>query len=113
MKKTNKKASVNFEIQLDQNNIPEKISWNATDGNNQINQAKAVMISIWDGKEKSSLKIDLWTKDMMAEEMKFFTFQILLKMNEVIKKSTGDEKLVFEMQKFIKKFGIMMEVLKK
>jgi len=50
---------------------------------------------------------------MTVQEMKFFTFQILLKMNEVIKKSTGDEKLVLEMQKFIKKFGIMMEVLKK
>ena len=37
------------------------------------------MISIWDSENKSSLKIDLWTKKMMVEEMKFFTFQILFK----------------------------------
>jgi len=68
---------------------------------------------MWDGEKKEALSIDIWTKEMTVQEMKFFTFQILLKMNEVIKKSTGDEKLVLEMQKFIKKFGIMMEVLKK
>jgi gliding motility-associated protein GldC len=112
MKKTNKKASVNFEIQLDQNNIPETISWNATDGNNQINQAKAVMISIWDGKEKSSLKIDLWTKDMMAEEMKFFTFQILDSLSETYQKSVGDEKISVEIKEFAKRIGKLSKVLK-
>ena len=43
-------------------------------------------------KKKEALSIDIWTKEMTVQEMKFFTFQILLKMNEVIKKSTGDEK---------------------
>ena len=70
------------------------------------------MISIWDGHEKSSLKIDLWTKDMMAEEMKFFTFQILDSLSSTYKKSVGDEKISNEIKEFAKKIGKMSKVLK-
>ena len=57
-------------------------------------KAKAVMISIWDGEQKSSLKINLWTKEMMAEEMKFFTFQIIDSLADNYKKSVGDEMIL-------------------
>ena len=97
---------------LNENNIAENISWLASDSGQDYIDSKSMILSMWDGEKKEALSIDIWTKDMTVQEMKFFTFQILLKMNEVIKKSTGDEKLVSEMRKFIKKFGIMMEVLK-
>ena len=112
MKKQLKKAKINIEIELNENNIAENISWLASDSGQDYIDSKSMILSMWDGEKKEALSIDIWTKDMTVQEMKFFTFQILLKMNEVIKKSTGDEKLVSEMQKFIKKFGIMMEVLK-
>ena len=113
MNKELKKAKINIEIDLNENNIAEKISWLASDNGQDYIDSKSMMLSMWDGEKKEALSIDIWTKEMTVQEMKFFTFQILLKMNEVIKKSTGDEKLVFEMQKFIKNFGVMMEVLKK
>ena len=112
MKKQLKKAKINIEIELNENNIAENISWLASDSGQDYIDSKSMILSMWDGEKKEALSIDIWTKDMTVQEMKFFTFQILLKMNEVIKKSTGDEKLVSEMQKFIKKFGIMMDVLK-
>ncbi len=112
MKKQLKKAKINIEIELNENNIAENISWLASDSGQDYIDSKSMILSMWDGEKKEALSIDIWTKDMTVQEMKFFTFQILLKMNEVIKKSTGDEKLVSEMQKFIKKLGIMMEVLK-
>ena len=112
MKKQLKKAKINIEIELNENNIAENISWLASDSGQDYIDSKSMILSMWDGEKKEALSIDIWTKDMTVQEMKFFTFQILLKMNEVIKKSTGDEKLVSEMRKFIKKFGIMMEVLK-
>ena len=77
MKKKQKRANINFTIDLDVNNIPENINWDATDSDNKPQNAKAVMISIWDGNDKRSLKIDLWTKEMMTEEMRFFIFQII------------------------------------
>tara|TARA_S200000501_G_C20719394_1_gene697770 strand:+ start:303 stop:644 length:342 start_codon:yes stop_codon:yes gene_type:complete len=112
MKKQLKKAKINIEIELNENNIAENISWLASDSGQDYIDSKSMILSMWDGEKKEALSIDIWTKDMTVQEMKFFTFQVLLKMNEVIKKSTGDEKLVSEMQKFIKKLGIMMEVLK-
>ena len=112
MKKKNRTGEIKFKVNLDQNNIPESIEWEATDSNNKLNSAKAVMISIWDEKKKSSLKIDLWTKDMMAEEMKFFAFQILDSLADSYQKAIGDEKISNEIKQFAIKIGKMSKVLK-
>tara|TARA_B100002052_G_scaffold295480_1_gene322084 strand:+ start:656 stop:994 length:339 start_codon:yes stop_codon:yes gene_type:complete len=112
MKKKQKTGVINFTIDLDSNNIPEKINWEATDSGNEKNDTKAVMISIWDASQKSSLKIDLWTKEMMVEEMKFFTIQILDSLGDTYIKSTSDEKIGNEIKMFAKKIGKMSNVLK-
>ena len=112
MKKQQKTGIINFTIDLDSNNIPEKINWEATDSGNQKNDTKAVMISIWDASQKSSLKIDLWTKEMMVEEMKFFTIQILDSLGDTYMKSTNDEKIGNEIKMFAKKIGKMSNVVK-
>ena len=112
MKKNQKTGIINFKIDLDANNIPEKINWEATDSGDKKNQTKAVMISIWDAEHKSSLKIDLWTKDMMVEEMKFFTIQILDSLGDTYIKSTNDQKVGEEIKKFAKKIGKISNVLK-
>ena len=70
------------------------------------------MISIWDGEQKSSLKINLWTKEMMAEEMKFFTFQMLDALADNYQKSVGDEKISVEIKDFAKKIGKAINVIK-
>ena len=57
MKKKEKTATINFKINLDPNNIPEEITWQATDSQNNINKAKAVIISVWDSEEKTSFKL--------------------------------------------------------
>ena len=59
------------------------------------------MLSFWDPKLKDSFNIDLWTKEMTMDEMKFFIFQNLLKMSGLIQKSTGDQ----ELSKLIKNFA--------
>lgn len=112
MKKNKKTAAINFKVNLDINNVPEKITWDATDSQNKNNNAKAVILSIWDGEEQTSLKIDLWTKDMMAEEMKFFIIQILDSLSETYKRAVGDEKIANEMKKFTHRIGKMSNVLK-
>lgn len=112
MKKNQKKGIINFKINLDANNIPENIIWEATDQEGKQNQTKAIMISIWDGHNKSSLKIDLWTKEMMVEEMKFFTFQILDALGDTYKRATNDENTGNEIKNFAKKMGKMSKVLK-
>mgnify|MGYP006131836471 CR=1 FL=1 len=112
MNKKEKSAAINFKIDLDINNVPEKITWDATDSDVKNNPAKAVIISIWDGVAKSSLKIDLWTKEMMAEEMKFFTFQILDSLANTYQRAVGDEKIAKEIKDFAKHIGRSSNILK-
>ena len=113
MNKKLRTAKINIDIGLNENNVSEIISWTASDYGEKNHNAKSIMLSMWDGAKKETLSIDMWTKDMTVQEMKFFIFQTLLKMNDVIKKSTGEDKLVIEMEKFIKKFGVLSEVIKK
>ena len=59
-------------MELDNNKVPEKIRWTASDGNINNQETKATFLSVWDSKNKESLRIDLWTKDMPLDEMKLF-----------------------------------------
>ena len=105
-------AKIEFNISLDENNIPDEIIWNATDSDVKNNKIKAVMISMWDDVTKESLKIDLWTKKMMAEEMKFFTVQAIDSLSDTYKRSTGDDVIADEIKKFALKIGKKLNVLK-
>ena len=79
MKKKQRKANIDIQISLNENNIPEQISCKATDTNNNQSNAQAFFLSFWDSDTKNSFNIDLWNKDMTMEEMKFFVFLNLLK----------------------------------
>jgi hypothetical protein len=41
-----------------------------TDGGVSNEQAKALMMGVWDDKNSECLRIDLWTKDMLMDDMK-------------------------------------------
>ena len=43
-----KKTQISFNVELDENKIPEKISWSATDGGVKNKESKAVFLSVWD-----------------------------------------------------------------
>lgn len=110
--KKKRQANIDIQISLNENNVPEQISWKATDTKNNQADAQAFILSFWDSDTKNSFNIDLWTKDMTVEEMKFFIFQNLLKMSNILEKSTGDQNLVQIMKDFSKKFGKMADLIK-
>ena len=112
MKKKQRKAKIEIQVSLNENNIPEQISWKATDTKNTQSNAGAFLLSFWESDTKNSLNIDLWTKEMTVEEMKFFIFQNLLKMSNILERSTADENLTQKMKEFSKKFGKMADVIK-
>ncbi len=112
MKKKQRKANIDIRISLNENNVPEQIYWKATDNKDTQSHAQAFLLSFWDSDSKNSFNIDLWTKDMTMEEMKFFVFQNLLKMSNIIERSTGDENLTKTMKDFSKKFGKIANVIK-
>lgn len=95
-----KKSEIRFSIALDEQRVPEAISWTASEQDNQINFAKAINIAIWDRDETGTLKIDLWTKDMPVEEMKYFTIDNIAAMSQSLYTATGDEAMATMMRRF-------------
>jgi gliding motility-associated protein GldC len=98
-------SSINIDVHLDDNKVPEQITWTAADTTADTSRkAKAFMLSFWDGAEKNALRIDLWTKDMMIDEMADFFYQTLMTMAETYQRATKNTELVNDMKKFAKDF---------
>ena len=105
-------SEIKFNIELDENRVPEKLTWSAQDGGVQAEEAKAIMLSIWDSKAKETMRIDLWTKDMPVDEMKIFFHQTLVAMSETFKRATDDEKMADTMKDFCDYFAEKLELTK-
>lgn len=90
---------------LDGQKMPEQINWKASDSTaTEAQRAKAMMLAFWDAAEKSALRIDLWTKDMMVDEMGDFFYQVLMTMADTLKRSTNNEVLMEDMKSYARGF---------
>ena len=49
------KSKIEISVELDENKIPEKILWSASDGEIKDHETKAAFLSVWDSKRKESL----------------------------------------------------------
>ena len=107
-----KTSKIELVVELDDNKIPEKLKWTAEDGGITNEEAKAMMLSVWDSKEKETLRIDLWTKDMPVDEMKQFFHQTLVAMSDTFNKATQDAKMTATMKDFCDYFAEKMELKK-
>ncbi|TVZ27276.1 gliding motility-associated protein GldC [Gillisia sp. Hel_I_86] len=105
-----KKSEINIEVILDENKVPEELYWSADDGAIHKEEAKAMMLSMWDGKQQETLRIDLWTKDMPVDEMKKFFHQTLVAMSDTFNRATQDEKMTATMKDFCDYFAEKMEL---
>ena len=108
----NTTSEIKFVVELDENRIPEKLKWSAQDGGVDNEEAKAMMVSIWDSKALETLGIDLWTKDMPVDEMKQFFHQTLVAMSDTFNRATDDEKMTATMKDFCDYFAEKMELTK-
>ena len=98
-------SSITIDVHTDENKIPETLAWHSSSNEQQEPQkAKAMMLSLWDGAEKTVLRIDLWTKDMMVDEMNDFFFQTMMLMADTYGRATKQSELVGEMKDFAKQF---------
>lgn len=85
------KSDIHFSIELDNQNVPEKIYWDATNNPNEgLSDARAIAISVWDHYHRGTLKMDLWTKDMEVADMKQFIIEIMDGLASTTKSATGD-----------------------
>nr|WP_293842844.1 gliding motility protein GldC [uncultured Arsenicibacter sp.] len=87
-----KKSEINFTIELDNESVPEKIYWDATENpNDGLSDSRAVAIGVWDHYHNSTLQIALWTKDMEVFDMKRFAIEMMDGLATNIANATGDQ----------------------
>jgi len=108
----NLKSEIKITVELDENRVPEKLTWSAQDGGVNEEQTKAMLLSIWDNNAKETLRIDLWTKDMPVDEMKQFFHQTLVAMADTFQRATTDEKMADTMRDFCDYFAEKLELSK-
>lgn len=98
-------STINIDIVLGDDKIPEQINWKASESTaDQLQKAKAMMVSFWDGADKSALRIDLWTKEMMVDEMADFFYQTFITMGDSYLRATRNQELSDDIKKFAKEF---------
>ena len=107
------KKILKFEVEVDENNLPESIDMLGEETNNSAIALKALMVAAWDATRKETLRVDIWTKDMPVNDMFILYHQNMMGMATSLEKSTGEQKLAdalrdycdfFELQLLIKKY---------
>jgi gliding motility-associated protein GldC len=109
----NKISDIILNVELDENKVPVKIEWLATDsGYEGKRESKSMMLSLWDKEENATMGIDLWTKDMMVEDMNVYFHQTLLKMADTYRRATKNEEVAGMIENFSADFADKLELNK-
>jgi len=108
-----KTSEIKFTVTLDDNKIPQSIQWEANDSGIQGKKdCKATMLTVWDAKENTTLRIDLWTKEMLVDDMKRFFYENLMTMADTYLRATNDTHMSKQMKKFADDFAKQSELFK-
>ncbi len=101
-----------IEVELDENHVPQEISWQADDsGSKDAVSCRSMILALWDHNKKDTLRLDLWTKDMTVDEMKiFFSSKPLVTMATLWNVLFADERIAGDMRDFCAYFAEKMEI---
>lgn len=105
-----KTSEIKISVQTDENRVPEQMHWSASDAQIDNQEAKAMILSMWDKDSGNALRIDLWNKEMQVDEMKQFVHQTMLTMADSFEKATGEDKMAMAMRDFCDYFAEKMEL---
>jgi len=109
-----KRAEIKLIVDLDDNNIPQNITWESTDSQNKdAVPVKSFMLALWDHNYKNTMRIDLWTNDMPVDDMKRFFFETLQTMGDSFLRATGEKNIVEDLRDYCAHFADKMELDKK
>ena len=99
-------SEIKLTVKLDNNRVPEKIEWEATDaGFKGKKEADSIMLSLWDKKENVTLGIDLWTKEMLVDDMNIHFHQMFLKLADTYKRATKNNEAAKMIEDFSAEFA--------
>lgn len=108
------KSEIKFIVELDDKKMPEKINWQADDADfTGMKEAKTLMLSLWDKQDNITLGIDLWTKEMLVDDMNQHFYQIILKLGDTYKRSTNNSEAAKMFDDFASQFAEKINLFKK
>lgn len=93
------KNQILIDVKLDEQKVPEQIWWTAS-GADSANETKAFFLSLFDPKNRDTLKIDLWTKEMSIPDMEVFMHNTLKAMGRSYAKAVGDSEAIEKFDHF-------------
>lgn len=105
-----KTSEIKITVGLDENQIPEKMHWSASDGG-VSGPCKAFMLTVWDTKENNTLRIDLWNKEMTVDDMKKFAHQTIATMADAFERATGEKEASQMLTDFSKSFAKELKLI--
>ena len=106
-------SEIKLTVGMDENRVPEELTWDATDGGVENEPAKAFVLSVWDKNSGDTLTIDLWTKDMLLDDMKRFYHQTFVSMADSFERATNETSMAADMRDFAIYFAEKMDLIAK
>ena len=92
-------------IDLDDDNLPVRIEWQATEGQDSPASCQSMMLSFWDAENKTTAAIDLWVKDATIDDMNLYFYQVIHKMADTYLRATKNADLAKSIHEFGEGFG--------
>ena len=104
-------AEIKLTIDLDAEKLPTRIEWIATDAPSDRPQVcQSMMLSLWDGENKTTAAIDLWTRETTIEDMNLYFYQVFHKMADTYLRATKNETVARTIHEFGDGFGASLGV---
>ncbi len=99
-------AEIKLAVDLDSDNLPLQIRWQATEASSDTpTTCQSMMLSLWDSDKKTTAAIDLWTKETTVEDMNLYFYQVFHKMAETYLRATRNEEIAESIHQFGDGFG--------
>ena len=99
-----KNTSITIDVTLDENQVPDQLSWSAPDGGIDHQETHAMFLSTWDKESQESARIDLWTKRCLLTKCVCLFTKHLLGCNSYMK-ATQDVEMGEAFQQFCDYFS--------
>jgi gliding motility-associated protein GldC len=108
-----KTSEIKFTVTLDDDKVPTSIQWEAEQsGVDGKKDCKSMMLTVWDSADNTTYRIDLWTKEMLVDDMKRFFYENLVTMADTYQRATNDAHVSKQMKKFAEDFAKETELFK-
>ena len=79
-------AEIKMTVDLDGDNVPTRIEWEASEGQEGGPiLCESMMLSVWDSENKTTAAIDLWIKDTTIDDINIYFYQVIHKMADLFK----------------------------